>query len=106
MLLDQFAADPTGTVDINTFAQYGILGVLTLILIGFARGAYQRERDRADRSEEEIRKLNAAIQDRVIPVLMSATRAVEESVELLSAMQRERELMRLAGQQRTHGGGE
>lgn len=84
-----------GTVDVAVFAQYGILGVLSLGLILFARGAYGRERDRADRLEEENRKLNAAIQDRVLPVLMAATSAAQESAELLGAIQRERELIRL-----------
>jgi hypothetical protein len=93
------AADP-GTVDVSTFAQYGVLGVFAVILLWFARGSYQREIQRADRLEEENRKLNAAIQDRVLPVLMSATNAAQESAELLAAMQRERELWRLTEQRR------
>ncbi len=97
------AVDPAGTVDLSIFAQYGILGVLSLGLIMFARGAYQRERDRADRLEAENRKLNEAVQERFIPVLLSATRALEESAELMAAMQRERDLMRIAGRRPTQG---
>lgn len=92
-------ADPaTGSVDLSVLGQYGVLGVFTAGLIWFAKGAYQRERDRADRLEDENRKLNLTIQDRVIPVLMSATRAAEESANLLNALQRERELLRLTQQ--------
>jgi hypothetical protein len=105
-LLIEVAADPAGTVDVSVFAQYGILGVLSLGLILFARGAYGRERDRADRLEQENKRLNEAIQERVIPALLSATRAAEESTELLAAMQRERELMLLADQRRMRGSDE
>jgi len=82
------------SISITTFAQYGVLGVVAALLIWFAKGAHQRERDRADRMEEENKRLNALILDRVIPALISATRAAEESTELLNAVQRERESMR------------
>ncbi len=101
--MSRAAVDPAGTIDLSIFAQYGVLGVLCLGLILFARTAYQRERDRGDRMEEENRKLNAAIQDRIIPVLLSATRAMEESAELMAAMQRERDLMRLTDGKPRHG---
>lgn len=86
------AADPTGSLDITLFAQYGILGIVAAMLIWFAKGAHQRERDRADRIEEENKRLNMLILDRVIPALTSATRAAEESTELLNSIQREREI--------------
>jgi hypothetical protein len=85
-----------GSFDVGVLAQYGVLGIFAVILIFFAKGAHQRERDRADRLEEENKRLNTAIQDKVIPALESATRAAEASGELLNAMQREREVMRLA----------
>lgn len=92
-------ADPTGAVDYSVFAQYGLLGVVAALLLWFAKGAVQRERDgadreraRGDRLEEENRRLNTVIQDRIIPALTSAARAAEESTELLRAIQREREL--------------
>lgn len=97
------AADPTGSLDLSVFAQYGVLGILTLMLIIFARGAYQRERDRADRIEVENQRLHELIIDRVIPALSSATRAAEESTELLAQMARERELLQLL-QRRLEGG--
>lgn len=89
----------SGAIDLNVFAQYGVLGLVSSGLIWFARGAHQRERDRGDRLEGENQRLNGMIIDRVIPALLSATRATEEAGNLLSAMQRERELARLARQE-------
>lgn len=92
------AAGTSSGVDLNVFAQYGVLGVIAAGLIWFARGAHQRERDRVDALEAENKRLNGIIQDRVIPALTSATRAAEESAELLHAMQREREQTRIIQQ--------
>ncbi len=99
-------------VDLTVFAQYGVLGVIAAILIWFARGAHQRERDRADRMEQENKRLHELILDRVIPALTSASAAAEDAAELLRAMQRERELTALVHQQtqqrprRGEGGGQ
>lgn len=89
-----------GGIDLGVLAQYGVLGVFATILVVFAKGAYQREKDRADgresregaradRLEAEVQRLNALIQDRVIGVVASATSAVEESTELMTVMARE-----------------
>lgn len=94
------AGTPTAGVDLNVFAQYGLLGAIAAGLIWFAKGAHQRERDRVDALEAENKRLNGIIQDRVIPALTSATRAAEESADLLNAMQREREQHRLLEQRR------
>lgn len=104
-LADAAAGVDAGSLDFTVFAQYGVLGIMTAILIWFAKGAHQRERDRADRLEDENKKLNALIIDRVIPALTSATRAAEESAELLHAMQREREYTQIVDQRRAQKGG-
>lgn len=90
-----FAQD-AGSFDVGTLAQYGVLGIFAVLLILFAKISYKRETDRSDRLEAEVQRLNEAIQERVIPALSSATRAIEESVELLNAIQRERERAYLA----------
>jgi hypothetical protein len=90
-LLGWLAAPATGSPDLSLFAQYGVLGVVATMLLWFAKGSIQRERERGDRLETENGRLNELIRDRVIPALTSATRAVEENVSLLQAMQRERE---------------
>ncbi len=84
--------------DPAVFAQYGILGVLTVLLIWFAKGAHQRERDRADRLEADNKRLHELIIERIIPAMTAASHAAEESNELLRAMQRERELTQIAQQ--------
>lgn len=96
MLALPIAAD-TGAVDLSIFAQYGVLGLFAAILLWFSKGSVQRERDRADRLEDENRRLNSVIQDRVIPALTSATTAVQQSSELLNNIQREREAERMKG---------
>lgn len=88
---------------IDLLAQYGVLGIIAGLLIFFANGAHKRERDRADRMEAENKRLNELILDRVIPALTSATRAAEESAELLNAIQRERQLTQIADQQQRRG---
>jgi hypothetical protein len=104
------AATASSTDLLSFFAQYGPLGVITALLIWFARGAHQRERDRADRLEEENKvlianqrereradrmeednkRLNAIVLDRVIPTLTEATRAAEQSAEVLRDFYRDR----------------
>jgi hypothetical protein len=84
------ATAEAGAVNLAVFAQYGVLGVVAVILIWFAKSAHQRERERADRLEEDNKRLNMLILDRVIPALTSATRAAEESADLLNAVLRER----------------
>lgn len=81
-------------------AQYGVLGIVAIGLIIFAKGAHQRERDRADRMEAENKRLNELVLEKVIPALTSATRAAEQSAELLRAVQEERQHIR-----RPRGGG-
>lgn len=75
---------------VGVLAQYGVLGIFAALLVLFARTAYKRETDRADRLEADVRRLNDTIQDKVIPALMSATKAAEESASLISDLQRER----------------
>lgn len=95
-----------GGVDIvDVFAQYGILGLGFLGLALFARGAYKRESDRADRLEEKNDKLNGLILEKIIPLLESATRSNEDSTELLRAIQRERELAALTDRNQPRPGG-
>jgi hypothetical protein len=95
--LAPLAAIDASPVDLGAFAQYGILGVLAVMLIWFAKGAHQRERDRADRLEAENRRLYQLFLDQVVPAMTSATRAAVESAELLRAVQREREQRKTKG---------
>lgn len=90
-LAPALAVADAGAPDLSVLAQYGVLGIVAAMLIWFAKGAHQRERDRADRLEAENRRLYQLFLDQIVPVLTSATRAAEETAELLRAVQRERE---------------
>lgn len=90
------AGDGGSGLDLTVFAQYGVVGAIAILGIWFAKGAHQRERERADRLETENRRLNDVILERVIPAMTAATSAAQESAQLLAALQRERELERLA----------
>lgn len=81
----------TGNIDLSVLTQYGILGVFAVLLILFARTSYKRETDRSDRLEAEVLRLNNLIQEKAIPALASATRALEESQALVHELQTERD---------------
>lgn len=85
--------------DLMQIGQFGAVGAIAVMLIVFAKGAHKRETDNGDRLREENAKLNQTIQDiyadmrdRVIPALTAATIAMQQCTELLTAVQREREL--------------
>lgn len=75
-------ADPSST-DLSVFGQYGLLGVCVAALIWFARTTVLRERERADRLDLEVARLNSFIQEKVIPALVSETHAMNEYTALL-----------------------
>ncbi len=75
------------------FIQYGALGVIALLALGAVRVLFQREikaldleRQRADRLEEELRRLNTTVQDRYVSTLTEATKTMSE---LLDHMRRQ-----------------
>lgn len=83
------AAEGGAPPNYAVLGQYGVLGVFAVLLIWFARFMINRETARADRLEAENIRLNDVIASKVIPALMSATGAVEESTEMLRDMQRD-----------------
>jgi hypothetical protein len=83
-------AQATAGVDTDTLIQYGALGVIAVLALAAVRVLFQREvnahdleRQRADRLEEELRKLNTTIQDRYIITLTDATRVMGEVLDHL-----------------------
>jgi hypothetical protein len=67
--------------------QYGAVGLIALIALIAVRvlfkretEAYEREKNRADRLEAELTKLNQAIQERYLIALQDATRAVADAL--------------------------
>ncbi len=67
--------------------QYGALGVMTLVsliivkvLFGNLQEAYNREKERSDRLEAELRELNEAVRDQYIGTISQATNAVANAL--------------------------
>lgn len=67
--------------------QYGAIGAIALaallavkVLYGNSQRAYERERDRADRLEEELGKLNEAVRTEYLRTLADATRAISDAL--------------------------
>lgn len=77
----------TGASTEAVFVQYGALGVIALLALLAVRVLFARvtatadlERARADRLEEELRKLNAAVQERYVTTLSDATRVISAAL--------------------------
>ena len=95
--------------ELPPIAQYGLLGA------GFAalasgrflvpRYVLDRERERSDRMEIENQRLNTLIQEKAIPAIVEASKAVQESSMLIRDIQREREIEREVQQRKQGGGG-
>lgn len=67
--------------------QYGAIGVILLGAAYAVRTLFQREvraheleRERADRMEAEVRRLNTIIQEQIVPVLSEATKTISEAL--------------------------
>lgn len=90
--MTEFVAQ-AAAVDTSTLVQYGALGIIAALALAAVRVLFQREvsahdaeRKRADRLEDELRRLNGTIQDRYITTLGEASRVM---VEVLDYIKRE-----------------
>lgn len=87
--LDTLAQAGVNPVDTSAvFIQYGALGVIALLALLAVRVLFQREvkaldleRQRADRLEDELRKLNTTIQERYLTTLTDATRVMGDILD-------------------------
>lgn len=79
----QAVADSGGLNTAAPFVQLGAIGALALLLLSFARGAYLREAKRADALEEELRRINTELRDRMVPLLTEVTRVITDAHNLL-----------------------
>jgi Skp family chaperone for outer membrane proteins len=73
-------------------AQYGAIGVIAILALAAVRVLFQRvvqehkdEKDRADRLEAELKKLNETIQQQYLTVLAQATAAMSEAFDVIKA---------------------
>jgi hypothetical protein len=84
------AAGPSGSsttgIDLSApLVQYGAVGLLALAAMFWAWTLYKqaiegqkRERERADRLEAEVQRLNTDIHDKYIPILTRTTDALQQ----------------------------
>lgn len=68
-----FAAEPAPTDPLALLLQYGVLGIFAVLLIIYTKGSIQRERDRADRAEAQVKELNDFIRGELLPKQVEAT---------------------------------
>lgn len=80
------AQDPLAGFNAATLGQYGVLGVVNFILFRFAHQAYNREKDRADKADAEVARLNQKIQDEYVGALKTANDALHESTSAIASV--------------------
>ena len=61
------------TDPLQLLLQYGVLGIFAVLLIIYTKGSIQRERDRADRAEHQVKELNDFIRNELLPKQVEAT---------------------------------
>ena len=73
-------------------AQYGAIGLIAILALAAVRVLFKREVDshqkdieRADRLEIELRKLNETVQQQYLTVLAQATSAMSEAFAVMKA---------------------
>lgn len=82
-----FLADPvSGAAD--TFVQYGVLGAVALFLGVFAYRAWNREKDRADRLENQLAEANQRAIDLLVPALTQTRDALTAANDYLRDLAR------------------
>lgn len=93
-LSDWLAAGSTPSDPLSALLQYGVLGIVVVLLILYTRGsitrerekadqAVQRERERADQAEEKVDKLNDYIRDEMLPKQIESSMLHKQVAEVL-----------------------
>lgn len=73
---------PAGSgIDLSPIVNVGAFGVLSLLLIWFAKGAYQREVKRADTAEAALQALQVKVIDMYVPATVEATRVIGQFLD-------------------------
>jgi hypothetical protein len=84
------AASPP-TVE-GIFLQYGLIGAVALVLGIFARRAINSTEARAQRLEDDNRRLYQMMTDQMIPALTKATEAVADATAIMAEIRRQAEI--------------
>jgi len=78
------------SIPLSGLGQLGAVGVVLGILFWFGWKVYVRERDRADKNEDEVKRLNEVIREKYVPALEEAAKALIEYNNLLPELRRKR----------------
>lgn len=94
MMMPMLIVAATTPID-TSLLQYGAVGLIAIIALAAVRvlhkrevASYEREKERADRLEAELAKLNTAIRERYLLALNDATSAVAEALAKLTEARR------------------
>lgn len=77
------AADTGGVGDVGPFVNLGAIGVLCLMLIVFAKGAYADVKKQRDEAQQDLEDLNRELRTSVVPALVEANRTMLRAVAQL-----------------------
>ena len=80
------AASDGGDQLLTGLGQLGVAGAILGLLLTFGNQVLKRERDRADKNEAEINRLNQSIQEKYIPSMIAGQEALSESNKVMSEM--------------------
>jgi hypothetical protein len=89
---DLLAAAATVPSIEGIFLQYGLIGAVALALGLFSRGAIAETKQRAQRLEDDNRRLYQIMTDQMIPALTKATDAVSDCTAVMSEVRRREEI--------------
>lgn len=89
---------------ISTVLQYGVVGLVAVVLFFVAKRLFDREQARADRLEADVRRLNDLMAEQLIPALTNSTSAVLDAQAIINEIRRQKEIEDAARRLRERGG--
>lgn len=88
-----FAADAVPADPLTALLQYGVLGIVVILLVIYTRGSIARERESADKAQQQVKELNEFIRAEMLPKQIEATvlhkqvaEVLEEAIQLITEM--------------------
>jgi hypothetical protein len=74
-----------GSIDpITAIGQWGSTGAVLLVLFAVARIIYKDTKDRADRLESELREVNKALVEKIVPAFDATGKALMDAQTLIT----------------------
>ncbi len=92
MALDFLIAAGIPTSIEGIFLQYGLIGAVALALGIYARSAIKSTEDRAQRLEDDNRRLYGIMAEQMVPALTKATEAVADASTIMSEIRKQAEI--------------